>query len=120
MDGEMRVEEATDEYGLDYLSVVTEFTIVQPVARPGRPVSTRMVVSHLGEVGFFDTGGERWEAWPLWERAVAPAHCVEGHYFTPFFGDEAPEGERPKGPELDAYDLDDARDMEECGAVGDT
>lgn len=120
VDGEMWAEEAVDEYGLDYLSVATEFTVVHPVARPGEKVSTRMVVSHFGEVAFFDTGADELEAWPLWHRAVAPAHCLDEYTFTPDYGDGLPEGDRPKGLPQDAYDLEQAREMGDCGAVGDT
>ncbi|WP_262391602.1 hypothetical protein [Nocardiopsis sp. CNR-923] len=47
VNGRMRAEEAVDEYGLDYLAVRTEYTIVHPIARPGDPVSVRLVTSHL-------------------------------------------------------------------------
>ena len=118
VNGRMWAQESTDEYDQDYLSVTTEFTIVHPVARPGEPVSTRIVVSHLGEVAFYDVGTDELEAWPAWYRAVAPAHCLEDQItFTPAFGDELPEGERPKGGKQDAYDLEDAREMDECVSV---
>lgn len=118
VDGRMWAQESTDEYDQDYLSVVTEFTIVHPVARPGEKVSTRMVVSHLGDVGFYDLGTEELLAWPMWYRVVAPVHCLEDQYtFTPSFGDELSEGKRPEGVKQDAYDLEDAREVEECGSV---
>ncbi|MFE9243873.1 hypothetical protein [Nocardiopsis sp. NPDC006938] len=120
VDGWMRAEAARDEQGWDYLSVVTEYTIVHPVARPGRPASTRLVTSHLGEVGYYDTGVEELEAAPMWYRAVAPVHCVEEYTFTPSYDDEMPKGDRPGGVIEDAYDLETTREMDGCGAVGDT
>ncbi|WP_017570465.1 hypothetical protein [Nocardiopsis halotolerans] len=120
VDGFMRAEEARDDQGWDYLSVATEYTIVHPVARPGDAVSMRLVTTHLGEVGFYDVGGDALEAWPLWQRSVAPAHCLEEPTFTPAYPDERPQGERPKGAPQDAYDREEARDMEDCGAIQDT
>ena len=120
VDGGMWAQDATDEYGQDYLAVVTEFMIVHPVARPGEKMSTRMVVSHLGEVAFYEVGEDELEAWPLWHRGVAPAYCLEEYTFTPDYGDGRPEGEQPEGRIQDAYDLEDTRDMDECAAVGDT
>jgi hypothetical protein len=120
VNGWMRAEGARDEQGWDYLAVRTEYTVVHPVARPGDPVSVRLVTSHHGEVGFYDVGGGALEAWPRWWRSVAPAHCLEQHAFTPAFPDEFPEGERPKGVPQDPYDLEEAGDARECGAVQDT
>lgn len=120
VDGVMRAEEGRDDQGWDYLSVVTEYTIVHPIAEPGRSASTRLVTSHLGEVGFYDVGAEELEAAPMWSRAVAPVHCVEEYTFTPSYGEEYPEGERPRGAVEDAYDLDASRELEGCGSVRDT
>ncbi len=120
VDGWMRAEAARDDQGWDYLSVVTEYTIVHPLARPGKPVSMRLVTSHFGEVAFYDLGDGTMEAWPSWSRASAPVHCLEEFTFTPAFPDEFPQGKRPRGPLQDAYDLETARDMDECEAVKET
>ncbi|WP_116245776.1 hypothetical protein [Nocardiopsis sp. FIRDI 009] len=125
VDGRMWAEEASDPNGLDYLAVRTEYTIVHPVARPGEPVSVRLVTSHLGEVSFYDMGDGTWELWPSWTRFVGPAHCLPDQpTWTPAYPDEwpDPEGERPEGRPEDAYDLDNARDRVadqewECGAI---
>lgn len=120
VDGGMHAEATRDDQGWDYLSVVTEYTIVHPVARPGGSASTRLVTSHIGEVGFYDVGAEELEAAPMWSRAVAPVHCVEEYTFTPSYGDDHPEGDQPKGAVEDAYDLEASRDLERCGSVRDT
>lgn len=124
VDGRMWAETDEDPYGMPYLAVRTEYTIVHPVARPGEKVSVRVVTSHYGEVSFYDVGDGRWEAWPNWWRSAGPVHCVWDEYtFTPAYSDEMPKGERPKGwIEDDPYDLESSRDMgeEECGAIGTT
>ncbi|GAB2503760.1 hypothetical protein [Nocardiopsis aegyptia] len=119
VDGRMWAEAARDDYDQDYLAVHTEYVVVYPVARPGDPVSTRLVVTHLGEVSFYDLGDGTLEAWPNWYRGVAPAHCLEDEFmFTPAYADERPEGEQPRGRQQDAYDLEDTREQDGCGSVG--
>ncbi|MEV2275353.1 hypothetical protein AB0I72_07185 [Nocardiopsis sp. NPDC049922] len=127
VNGAMWAEEAVDEYGFDYLAVRTEYTIVHPIARPGDPVSVRLVTSHLGEVSFYDRGDGTWDVWPFWTRSAGPIHCLsDQHTLTPAYPDELPRGERPKGRPEDAYDLDNARDdLEsadegECGTIQET
>ncbi|MGW5880302.1 hypothetical protein ACWFMI_27530 [Nocardiopsis terrae] len=125
VDGRMRAEEADDEYGQDYLAVRTEYTIVHPVARPGEPVSVRLVTSHYGEVSFYDNGDGTWEVFPNWWRFVGPTHCLlDEHTFTPAYPDEEPRGERPRGVPDDPYDLEDGPAADgaenECGAIRDT
>lgn len=120
VDGRMRAEEARDDQGWDYLAVHTEYTIVHPVARPGKPVSVRLVTSHFGEVAFYDLGDGALEAWPRWWRSAGPVHCLEEFTFTPAYPDEFPEGEQPEGAPQDAYDLEDFRGQEECESIGDT
>ncbi|OOC54240.1 MULTISPECIES: hypothetical protein [Nocardiopsis] len=121
VDGAMRAEAARDDRGQDYLAVHTEYTIVHPVARPGEPVSVRLVTTHHGEVSFYDVGGGALEAWPNWWRFVGPVHCVEEYTFTPAYPDEFPEGERPKGVPEDAYDRESTEEPdEECSAIGQT
>ncbi|WP_150241256.1 hypothetical protein [Nocardiopsis quinghaiensis] len=120
VDGTMRAEEARDDRGQDYLAVHTEYTIVHPVARPGEPVSVRLVTSHFGEVSLYAMGGQTLEAWPNWWSSTGPVHCLEEYTITPAYPDEFPEGERPKGVPEDAYDRENFEDQEECGAIGDT
>lgn len=121
VDGWMRAEAARDDQGWDYLSVVTEYTIVHPVARPGgHPVSTRLVTSHFGEVGFYEAGGQELEAVPMWARFVAPVHCLEEYTFTPLYEDEQPRGERPRGLREDPYEMENTEAPDSCGAVKDT
>ncbi|KOX19658.1 hypothetical protein [Nocardiopsis sp. NRRL B-16309] len=118
VDGRMWAEQAQDPYGQDYLAVRTEYVVVYPIARPGAPVSTRLVVTHLGEVSFHDRGDGTLEAWPNWNRGVAPAHCLPDQFtFTPSFPDERPEGEQPRGRTQDAYDLEDTREWQGCASV---
>ncbi|USY22524.1 hypothetical protein NE857_13465 [Nocardiopsis exhalans] len=121
VDGRMWAETARDENGWDYLAVHTEYTIVHPVSRPDGSASVRLVTSHYGEVAFYDPGDGTWEAFPNWWRFVGPAHCLaEEHTFTPAYPDEGQRGERARGVPEDAYDLDNARDQEDCGAIRDT
>ncbi|RKS08212.1 hypothetical protein DFP74_3907 [Nocardiopsis sp. Huas11] len=118
VDGRMWTETDRDPSGWDYLAVRTEYVVVYPIARPGKPVSTRMVVTHLGEVGFYDLGDGTLEAWPNWHRAVAPVHCLPDQFtFTPAFPGDLPEGDRPEGRVQDAYDLEAAREQDDCGTV---
>lgn len=118
VDGWMRAEAVTGEQPWEYLMVATEYTIVHPIARPGKPVSMRLVTSHFGGVGFYELSDGSLEAWPTWWRTVGPAHCLEDQYtFTPAFPDDFPEGEHPRGRPRDAYDLEASRDVDECGAV---
>lgn len=119
VDGRMWAEATRDDTGWDYLAVHTEFVIVHPVARPGDPVSTRLVTSHFGEVSFYDPGVGELEAWPNWWRFVAPVHCEQTHTYSPAYADERPQGDAPQGRVQDPYDID-AEPQEECGAVRDT
>ncbi|GAA0991634.1 hypothetical protein [Nocardiopsis tropica] len=117
VDGRMWAEESS-EGGPDHLAVNTEYTIVHPVARPGDPVSVRLVTTHYGEVSFFDTGDGALEAWPNWWRGTGPAHCVDGYNVVPAYPDELAEGEQPRGPVEDAYDLEAHRDGDDgCAAI---
>ncbi|WP_304455362.1 hypothetical protein [Nocardiopsis sp. YSL2] len=122
VDGRMWAEASQDPNGQDYLAVRTEYVVVYPIARPGDPVSVRLVVTHLGEVAFYDLGDGTLEAWPHWYRGAAPVHCLpDARMFTPAYPDERPDGERPRGlTQDDAYDLEDTRDRDGCGAVKDT
>lgn len=122
VNGDMWAAEAQEESGWEYLAVHTEYTIVHPIARPGEPVSVRLVTSHYGEVSFFDLGDGTWEVFPNWIRSVGPTHCLmDEHTFTPAYPDERPRGDRPKGMPEDAYDLENARGDEwGCGAIQDT
>ncbi|MFD6949056.1 hypothetical protein A6A08_06775 [Nocardiopsis sp. TSRI0078] len=120
VDGAMYAEAARDEHGQDYLAVHTEYTIVHPVARPGEPVSVRLVTSHFGEVSLYDVGGEALEAWPNWWSSTGPVHCVEEYTLTPAYPDEFPEGEEPRGVPKDAYDREEFENQEECEAIGQT
>ncbi|GAB3736164.1 hypothetical protein [Nocardiopsis nanhaiensis] len=121
VDGSMWAETDRDELGQDYLAVHTEYTIVHPVARPGASASVRLVTSHYGEVSFYDPGDGTWEAFPNWWRAVGPTHCLlDEHTFAPAYADEEQQGEDVGGAPDDAYDLESARDEEECSAIRDT
>lgn len=121
VDGRMWAETARDETGWDYLAVHTEYTIVHPVSRPGSSASVRLVTSHYGEMSFYDPGDGTWEAFPNWWRVVGPTHCLMDEYtFTPAYPDEEQRGERVRGAPENAYDLDNARDQEECGAIRET
>lgn len=118
VDGHMSAEEAWDEG--PYLRVETEYVIVYPIARPGGRASTRLVVTHLGEVQFYYTDSGRMEFWPVWGRSAGPSHCLEESLITPFFYDEMPRGEQPTGSETDPYDLEQSRDQEDCQAISAT